>query len=309
MRAAILILLLMPGLAPLVQAQFARRSIALYQFNDLPINPGFSGHDSTSSLDLSWFGNVQGFASNFRMVDISLRGPLGYSGHAAWGLNIQFVSELDINELRLRPAYAYALDTELGRFAFGATLGVNYFDFREDDNLILDFRNFASIDGGLGVFFQGRKLFAGISALNLYEVAFSDATNLDHLFLPRENAFFLHTGYEHHFNEHFGLRPVLLFKFSDNYLLKDRAVLSDLENEIAIDFQLNVYIERDYLLGLFVGHSALEASENVTRFGLSIHYLFGDMRLSYGLHRTTFEQSNTEFPPSHLFSFGSEFGR
>jgi len=234
-------------------------------------------------------------------------------GRKNLGLQLNFVHEGDIDEVQFRPSFAYRLDTDMGKIAFAGTLGFNYFSVDNTVSTIF-YEPFFTIDGGLGIYFNNEKFFAGLSSLNMFEKLLSEQFKIDRLFLRRENPFYLYTGFMQRLNDRFSIRPNVLLKFSDNYELAD--VEESISNELAYDFSVSVILEKNYWVTLFFGSSYYEEIDNlpsdnsikINRFGLSLDFIVGQLRLKYGIHRSTVPSLGTEYPVSHLFGLGYDFG-
>ncbi|MFT4758217.1 MAG: type IX secretion system PorP/SprF family membrane protein [Paraglaciecola sp.] len=298
----------------LVHGQAARTTPSQFIFNALPINPAYAGSQFVSSLDMSYFGNGEEFAFLYRSVDGSLHGPMDFEGRKNLGLQFSFVHEGDVDEIQFQPSFAYRIDTDLGKIAFGVNLGFNFFSVDNAVSTIL-YEPFFTIDGGLGIYFHNDKLFAGISTLNIFEKLLKDERKIAGLFLKRENPYYLYTGFMQQLTDRFSLRPNLLLKFADGYELADD-IQESISQEFAYDISASLIIEQNYWVTLFFGSSYYEEIDSfanpntlqINRFGLSLHFLVGQLRLKYGIHRSTNPELGTEYPVSHLFGIGYDFG-
>lgn len=313
MKKLLLILLIAHCSLQIAKGQAARSTPSQYTFNALTINPAYAGSQFISSLEMSYFGNGEQFEFLYRSVNASWHGPMDLEGRNNLGLQFNFVHEGNIDEVQFRPSFAYRLNTDVGKIAFAGTLGFNYFSV---DNTVssIFYEPFFTIDGGLGVYFNNEKFFAGLSSLNMFEKLLTDQFKIDRLFLRRENPFYLYTGFMQKLTDRFSIRPNVLLKFSDNYELAD--VEESVSNELAYDVSVSVILEKNYWVTLFFGSSYFEEIDNlpsdntiqINRFGLSLDFVVGQLRLKYGIHRSTVPALGTEYPVSHLFGLGYDFG-
>ena len=293
--------------------QAARSTPPQFLLNSLTINPAYAGSHYVSSLDISYFGSGEQFQFLYRSVDATLHGPLSLDGKNNLGLYLKFVTEGSINEIKFRPSYAYRITTPIGKIAFAAALGFNFFDV-DDQATQFFYRPFYSIDASLGIYFNSERVFAGISSLNIYERLLTPKNRIAGLLVQRENPFYLQGGFVQPLNDRFMIRPAVLLKFSEYYELGDEGLSTS--NELAYDLSATLIIEQNYWVTLFYGTSYFEELGVVTndnniqinRFGIALNYLAGDLRLTYGIHRTSLADQNIEFPVSHLFTIGYDFG-
>lgn len=287
-------------------AQYARTSISAYQFNAFPINPAYAGSNYYTSLDVTYFGNVTEADQLFRSVDVSLHGALREDWKTNLGVGLKFIQEGAVNELRLRPAFAYGMKAGEGRLTLGTVVGLNYFDFNEE--VLFNFPpNFFSLDLGFGLYFHSDHFFMGLSALNVFESVLKNEKSLEQLDIDREKPLYFSGGFVARINDRFMVKPSVLLKYSDHHQLVDNSNTEDFFNEFGADFEVALIIDKAYWVSGFFGVSDFENVETINRFGLTLHFLIDNLRLSYGIHRTTLTNSNIEFPVSHLFSIGFDF--
>ncbi len=290
-----------------LSAQFARHSVAKYQFNALSINPAFAGTLDYGNMDLIYFGNFSEFNSLYRSVQLSLQAPIWSSEHAHWGAVFGFEKEGIQTEINFRPAYSYSVDLDVGRISFGGMVGVSFFDFQQDQNLITDFKSFVSINGGLGIFLTADKYFAGISSLQVFEKGFLDENRILAQSFRRENPYYLFGGFNSVINDRFRLKPTLLLKYADYYFLPETGGPVNPENELAGDLNLTLIIQDNYHVNVFYGYSDYDNGESINRYGFGLHFLIDYLRLSYGFQQFVRGGSGTELPTSHFFSVGYRF--
>lgn len=314
MKKLLLTLLIANCLYLIAYGQAARSTPPQYTFNALPINPAYAGSQFVSALDMSYFGSGEEFALLYRSVNASLHGPLDLQGRKNLGLQFNFVHEGNVDEVQFQPSFAYRIDTDLGKIAFGANLGFNFFSVDNSVSTIF-YEPFFTIDGGLGIYFHNDKLFAGISTLNVFEKLLKDERKIAGLFLKRENPYYLYTGFVQPITDRITLRPNVLLKFADGYELADD-IQESISRELAYDLSASVIIDKSYWVTIFFGSSYYDEIDSfanpntlqINRFGLALDILVGQLRMKYGVHRSTVPELGTEYPVSHLFSIGYDFG-
>ena len=122
----------------------------------------------------------------------------------------------------------------------------------------------------------------------------------------RENPYYLTAGFKTRINDRFQLKPGVLLKYSNIYLLPETGgpVAPD---EFAADFSLTLIMGENYYVSGFYGFSNFEDDQKINRYGLALHFLMDNIRLTYGLQRVSRSGTNLELPSSHLFSLGYRF--
>lgn len=291
----------------ILSAQFARHSIAKYQFNALGINPAFAGTTDYGTMDLTYFGNFSEFNSLYRSVQLSLQAPIWSSDHSYWGAQFGFEKEGIQTEVSFRPAYSYGLDLDIGRIAFGGVVGLSLFDFQEGQNAITDFKTFVSINGGLGIFLTSEQYFVGVSTLQVFEKGFLDENRILAQSFRRENPYYLFGGFNRIINDRFKIKPSVLIKYSDYYFVPETGNPVDPQNEISGDLNLTLVIQDNYHVTAFYGYSSYDNGEAINRYGFGLHFLIDNLRLSYGLQQFVQSKFGTELPSGHFFSVGYMF--
>lgn len=288
-----------------LRAQDLRNSLLQYQFNALPLNPAYAGKAGAEGFEAIYFGN---FASEFqlsRSVLVSVHGQAGESKKAGVGGTLQFYQQDFFGEINLQPAYSRIFQLSEGQVAFGATLGVNYFDVDETVLTTVN-SNFMSLDGGFGIYYHTDKHFAGISVLRLFEKSFFLDEKLPGNALQRENPFSLHAGTLFRINDQIKLKPAALLRYVNLYGLPDRKK-DDVYRLLSADLHASLVIDDTYVAGLIFGYSDPELGQNISRVGLSATLLLGNFRLSYAIQHNSRADSAISLPVSHLFGAGYDF--
>lgn len=292
-----------------LQAQFARHAIARYQFNALTINPAFAGSQDFGSFEMMYLGNFVGQSSLYRGVQVNLMAPFWSSEHSHWGTTFSFEKAAANIELSFRPAYSYSVDLDIGRISFGGTLGFSLFDYDENlgtNPVIIDYQNFLSINGGVGIYLSSDKYFVGVSTIQIFEKDFLEESRVLGQNFNRENPYYLMGGFKTRINDRFELKPSVLLKYSNIYLLPETGGEVN-PDEFAADLNMTLIIEKNYFVSAFYGLSDYEDGTKLNRYGLAIHLVSGNVRLSYGIQRMSRSGTNVELPATHIFSLGYNF--
>jgi len=291
-----------------VRGQYASHSISKYQFNQLSINPAFSGSGDFGRMEIMYYGNFVGQFALYRGMEISLQAPFWSSDHSHWGAQFGFEKSGAEVALSFNPSYSYAVDLAFGRLSFGGSVGFGFFDFDESllVNPVTDFRNFVGLNASVGVFLSSEKYFAGVSSLRIYETDFLDDSRDVAQAFNRENPYYLSAGFQTRVSERFELRPSVLVKYADYYLLPETGDPT-LPAEFAADLNLSLIMDENYYVSGIYGFSKFEDGQRITRLGFMLHMLFGNIRLSYGVQNYFLPENGTNLPASHLFSLGYRF--
>lgn len=309
MKKSILLFLFFSICSSIAYSQFIKSSSAQYQFNSLAINPGYTGSPGIWAFETNYFGNISEFQNFFTVSQMSLHGPLQPGGLSKLGVALRYLKLADINEIGIRPSFARTVEMIFGKISFGGALGINYIDFEEDfitfPGTVL--KSFFSLDGGFGVYFQTADFFAGLSATNLFEKAFISKSDSELISFSRERPFYFHAGIVKRINYRFQIKPVVIVKYADNYLFPGTSSSDPTFDELAVDFNLSLIIQEDYWVSAYLGFSKFEDFEKLNRIGLSLNFIVGDLRLSYGLQRANRAETFLELPTGHLFSIGYDF--
>lgn len=284
--------------------QSLRNSLMQYQFNALPLNPGYAGRVEATSFEAFYFDNFSSGQQVSRSAMVSLHGRGGLGQQLGWGGVLQFHGQEFYNELNFHPSFSRIIHLENSNLSFGASLGINYFDV---DEFVISSLNssFWSFEGGAGAFWHNQRSFIGLSLPNFFEKSFGqdDASNGT---LQRARPINLHMGSVFRLNDELYLKPTLLFRQVKVYSLpKD----DDFQaySLWSVDFHPGVFVQGNYLIGLLLGYTKPETGFEQTRIGGSATLLFGNFRLGYAIQYNNQAKSNISLPASHTLSAGYDF--
>jgi type IX secretion system membrane protein PorP/SprF len=286
-----------------LQGQELRQSFLLYQLDALPLNPAYAGAAGNPSFEAFYFGNFSATTTVSRSGLVSIHGP-GRRANTAWGGVLQFYKASLFGEASASPAFSWKVPLPAGTLSFGGTLGLNYFDF-EDDGFGSAPLNFGSIDGGLGIYFQSRRAFAGLSVLKLFEQSLFSKDDNATTYIPRERPVNLHGGFVFHVYDNIWLKPAALLRYAKLYELPDAP--NDAGQYLSYDVQVTFVVDGTYMVGLLAGRSDFSGSEDLGHFGGSVVLLLGNFHIGYAIQRNSNQNTAVELPISHLLQAGYIF--
>ena len=287
-------------------SQDLRNSVLQYQFNALPLNPAYAGKAGADGFEAIYFGNFASALQLSRSVLVSVQGRPGGSDKVGLGGVLQFYQQDFFGEINLQPAFSRIFQLSGGgTVAFGATLGINYFDV--DETVLTSVNsNFMSVDGGFGVYLYSDQSFAGISVRRMFEKSFFLDENLPGNALQRENPFSFHAGTLFRLNDQLQIKPLALFRYANLYGLPDRKK-NAVQQLWSADLHANLVIDDTYVAGVLFGYTDSETGQSISRIGVSATLLLGNFRLSYAIQHNNQANSAVSLPVSHLFGAGYDF--
>ncbi len=291
-----------------VLAQYIRSSILNHQLDALFFNPGVAGSAAYLYFDATYLTSFTGGSNLSRSALVSIHSPSGSEGLAGVGGTLQFFKSSQFGELSVRPVYSRMFPLRYGTLSAGAVVGLNYFDF-DDDGFGVIPENFSSVESGFGIYYSSKKIFAGISAPNLFEVdLFAEKGSIS--VIPRERAVNFHSGTLFRLYDNIKARPMILLRYADLYFLpKDANNIQGSENMKSIDFMPSFVVDDTYLIGLLYGYSSYTHGNNLSRLGVSATVLFGQFHIGYAIQRNGGEQLGVELPMIHIVNAGYIFGK
>ncbi|TAK48226.1 MAG: type IX secretion system membrane protein PorP/SprF [Saprospiraceae bacterium] len=289
--------------APALRGQELRQSFLLYQLDALPLNPAYAGASGFPAFEAFYFGNFSAAATVSRSGLVSVHGP-GRHARTAWGGVMQFYKASLFGEVSASPAFSWKVPLPSGTLSFGGTLGFNYFDF-DDDGFGSAPLNFGSIDSGLGVYFQSRRAFAGVSALKLFEQSLFFKNDNATTYIPREKPISAHGGFVLRLYNNILLKPAALLRYAKLYELPSSP--NDAGHYLSYDVQATFVVNGTYMVGLLAGRSDYSGSEDLGRYGGSVVLLLGNFHLGYAIQHNSNQNTAVELPISHLLQAGYIF--
>lgn len=231
-----------------------------YMFNGLHINPAYAGTKGDYYIQSSYRSQWQGVTGAPKSFSIAADGSF-YDGYVGLGLIIANDQIGAQNNLTAFANYAYRLKLEeegnsvlsFGIAAGMMQMGINgskLIEISPGDGAITPYLSQTRTypDARFGIFYSGKKYFAGISATNLIARYMSDKGNNEFLIpVPKP---------------HFYLTAGALFPLSDDIHIKPSILVKDdFKGPTAIDFNAFFLIkERVWIGGFYRGSYNLRNS-------------------------------------------------
>ena len=284
------------------QAQQLRTSLLQYQMNALALNPAYSSYADATGFEATYLGNFISQGAVSRSVLVNMQGATEKGG---LGLTFNFYRNFQ-GEVNLRPSFSRRFSLESGgELSFGLVIGLNYFD--APNNFFTNITDFVSIDGGFGLYYRQERFFAGISVLSLLEKTAGLDAGASTPGLERENPYNLHAGGIFRLTDDIDLKPVILARYINTYVLPDVSFQNVLSS-FSLDLQLNAIIEGSYMIGILYGFTDPDAGNGLQRFGISATYILNRFRLTYGFQNNNETDNSVSLPVTHLISAGYDIG-
>lgn len=263
-----------------------------YMMNTYLLNPAVAGHEGYTSLNLTvreqWIGlkdapSTYAFSAQTRLLrnsfisrSSSIRrrrkvasrsGRVGLAGYVFTDFNGAF------NRTGLQGTYAYHVPFDRSQLSFG--LSVTAFQFRmnedkmiyhdEGDQLILESQKSVIIpDANVGVYFTNPNLYAGISAMQLFESLLKLSERGVGPGFKMVRHYFLLGGYRYEVNRNLILEPSILLKMTEKFISQ-------------LDVNARVLVNKKYWVGLAyrTGGSYSLSEESIDGVGSSIIIMGG----------------------------------
>ena len=191
-----------------------------------------------------------------------------------------------------------------GEMSFGLVIGLNYFD--APNNFFTNITDFVSADGGFGVYYRQERFFAGVSVLSLLEKTAGLDANAPGP--ERENPYNLHVGGIFHLTNDIDLKPVILTRYINTYILPDLS-FQNVVSSFSLDLQLSAIMEGSYMVGVLYGFTDPDFGNGLRRFGISATYMLDRFRLTYAFQNNNETDNSVSLPVTHLISAGYDIGK
>lgn len=241
-------------------------------FNKLPVNPAYAGSTEALSLDIidrfQWVGftdgpNTLSFTANSNLPNKHLGVGL-FAYRDALGPTV---------ESGVMGSFAYRIILPKGNLGFGVQFGYTYMDIDwtalnpEDPNdpmISNQVKNQAAPDAGVGIYFQAKNWYAGISSTHLIQnkMAVTTLPTDETSFSKLLRHFYAMGGVAIPLNDYLVLRPTALVKYVQNAPLQADLNVSLLIKEliwIGLGYRteqcLSIYTEVNIAKNLHIGYS------------------------------------------------------
>jgi len=237
-----------------------------YMMNAFLINPAVAGHEGYTSVNVTareqWLGmkdapSTYAISAQSRLLRNSFisrsssvrkrRRAMSRSGNVGYGAYIFSDMSGAFNRTGLQGTYSYHIPLQSSQLSFG--LSVTGYQFRineekmrlldQDDQLLINTEKSALIpDANIGVYFTNNSLYAGISAMQLFQSPLILGTNGDNgPGFKMLRHYFIMAGYRFEINRDILFEPSFLFKTTERFISQ-------------IDINAKLYIRENYWAGI-----------------------------------------------------------
>jgi len=211
-----------------------------YMYNQIYLNPGYSGVDGYSNLAVLHRTQYAGYRSTNSLDEtgnpvtqlISISTPI-FRINSGAGLYIVNDKLGPQNNLQVQATFAYHLAVGESKLTFGLNGGVysqsiNFDKYRpidKDDPFILGGRQSQfRPDMGAGIYYRAEKYWGGIAVKHIIKSEFN--FRADQFRNALENTLYIDAGYKYEVNYDLVLRPTILVKTDFNSYAIDLSVVS-----------------------------------------------------------------------------------
>lgn len=298
-----------------------------YMMNSFLLNPAVAGHEGYTAINLTvkeqWLGlddtpSTYAISGQSRLLKNSYvsrsksirrrRRVMSRSGRVGLGGYIFNETRGALTKTGFSFTYGYHLTLRRSQLSFGANLqGFQYnIDFEKinlenpDDRLLMETDpNAYILDAGFGVYFSEKNLYAGISALNLFESLLKLSEREGSGFVL-ERQYLAMAGYRIDMMDYLYIEPSALLKVSENAVAQ-------------LDANLKLYVKENYWAGISyrTGSYSSISTESTSGRGSSL-IIMGGARVDKFLLGYAFDYSFSSISArsigSHELMFAVRFG-
>ncbi len=253
-----------------------------YMFNQLFYNPGFAGVEGVSKFTLLHRAQWAGYKSTFdgggapTTSTINFTTPI-YKLQSGFGAEIVNDNLGASNSLSVQASYAYHINVKESKLSFGLRFGVisrsvNFDQYRwadpNDPYRLEGKETQAQPDLGVGVYFQNKNYFAGISVNHLIETQFN--FGIDDLRNSLESNFVVLGGYHYDVTYNLVITPSVIIKSDFNTYSFDLSAIATYREKMwgGISFR------QSEAAIVILGYSLFK--DNSLKFGYSFDYIIQD---------------------------------
>lgn len=238
-----------------------------YMYNPSLINPAFTGYRNTLSASLIHRSQWIGMEGAPTTQSFSISTPLA-NDQVALGLNFSNDNVGPITDMGVSGDFSYTILTEKSNISFGIKAGVQRMTFDPNKLTIEDQTDldFSAISNqivpqiGIGVMFEKENLYLGLSALNLVETDYKNAS-LNPLYSANKRRNYYGTvGYLFSLKDNLDLKTSMLVKavagsplqadVSANFLLNKKITLGAAYRwDAAVSALVGYQISKSFMIG------------------------------------------------------------
>ncbi len=236
-----------------------------YMMNAFLINPAVAGHEGYTAINVTareqWLGmkeapGTYAISAQTRLLRNSYisrsasikrrRRVMSRSGRVGYGFYAFTDMAGAFNRTGIQGTYSYHISFSASQLSFGVS--ITGYQFRinedkmllldEDDQLLLNTEKSAFIpDANFGVYYTDQHLYAGISAMQLFQSPLKLGADKDGPGFKMMRHYFLTAGYRFEIGRDILIEPSFLFKTTEKFMAQ-------------IDVNTKVYIKENYWAGL-----------------------------------------------------------
>jgi type IX secretion system PorP/SprF family membrane protein len=252
-----------------------------YMMNAFLINPAVAGHEGYTAINVTareqWLGlkdapGTYAVSAQTRLLKNSFisrsasirkrKRVMSRSGRVGYGLYAYTDMAGAFSRTGLQGTYSFHIPFESSQLSFGVSLTGFQFRINEekmrlmdaDDQLLLDTKKSAFVpDANFGVYFTDAHLYAGISAMQLFQSLLKMGGDKDGPGFKMVRHYFLTAGYRFEVGHELLMEPSFLFKTTEKFIAQ-------------IDINLKMYFQENYWAGISYrtggSYSIIEESMN-----------------------------------------------
>jgi type IX secretion system PorP/SprF family membrane protein len=297
-----------------------------YMLNGFLINPAVAGHEGYTAINITgreqWLGlkdapSTYALSAQTRLLKNSFisrsssikrrRRIMSRSGRVGMGLYVFSDRNGAFNRTGVQYTYSYHITLRKSLLSFGASLTGYQFKIDADkirlyteDAFYYDMEKSAMIpDANFGIYYSDRNLYAGLSALQLFENTFK-LTGKGGADFKMIRHYFAMVGYRFMVSDNVYLEPSFLLKTTESFVSQ-------------LDFNTKFYIKEDYWAGLsYRTGGSYSLSEESLRGGGSSFIIMGGARFDKFYFGYAFDYNLSAISKysigSHEIMIGAKFG-
>jgi type IX secretion system PorP/SprF family membrane protein len=236
-----------------------------YMMNAFLLNPAVAGHEGYTSINVTareqWLGmkdapGTYAVSAQTRLLKNSFisrsssirkrKRVMSRSGRVGYGLYAYSDMAGAFNRTGVQGTYSFHIPFRASQLSFGVSLTAFQFRIDEnkmrlldaDDQLLLNTKRSAMIpDGNFGIYYSNAHLYAGISAMQLFQSPLRLGGDNDGPGFRMVRHYFITTGYRFEISKDLLFEPSFLFKTTEKFVAQ-------------VDVNLKSYIKEDYWAGI-----------------------------------------------------------
>jgi type IX secretion system PorP/SprF family membrane protein len=268
MKRLVKILVVLMSLAIINKATLNAQQLPVYSqymMNGFLLNPAVAGHEGYTAINVTareqWVGlkdapgtyavsyQTRLLKNSYISRSASIRRRkrvMSRSGRVGYGIYAYTDMAGAFNRSGLQGTYTYHIPLDRSQISFG--LSFTGYQFKiddskvklqdESDELLLNTSKSAIIpDANFGVYYTDQHLYAGISAMQLFQTPLKLGAEKDGVGFKMIRHYFITAGYRFEVSRDLLLEPSLLFKTTENFISQ-------------MDVNVKTYIKENYWAGL-----------------------------------------------------------